>query len=77
MITSRTIRCLNRFGSARTLFITTTILFLLLAMTLMGCADMKPLDYRAIDQIKPGPGLFTGEDGEFLLYGSNRESVLD
>jgi hypothetical protein len=38
---------------------------------------MQPLDYRPVDQIKPGPGLITGEDGEFVLYGSSRESVLD
>jgi len=42
-----------------------------------GCAEMQPLDYRPVDQIKPGPGLITGEDGEFVLYGSPRESVLD
>ncbi|NIA67032.1 hypothetical protein HBA54_00325 [Pelagibius litoralis] len=50
---------------------------LALAVVLAGCADVKPLEYRAVDQIKPGPGLLTGEDGEFVLYGSSRKSVLD
>ena len=42
-----------------------------------GCADVKPLDYRPIDQIKSGPGLLTGDHGEFVLYGSSGKSVLD
>ncbi len=42
-----------------------------------GCADVQPLDYRPVDQIKPGPGLLTGDKGEFVLYGSSEKSVLD
>ncbi|MEQ8356808.1 MAG: hypothetical protein RH942_14795 [Kiloniellaceae bacterium] len=52
-------------------------LLLILAGVVAGCAEMKPLDYAATDEIKPGPGLLTGEDGEFVLYGSSRKSVLN
>ena len=29
---------------------------------------MTPLDYRAIDDIRPGPGLLSGADGRFVIY---------
>ncbi len=40
------------------------ILFLLGA-----CAEVKPMEYTEIHEIPPGPGLVSGEDGEFVLYG--------
>lgn len=47
------------------------ILFLGGAMLLLlgACADMKPLEYTEIHEIPAGPGLLSGEDGEFVLYG--------
>jgi len=54
-----------------------TALALAVAGLIGGCAEMQPFDYRPIDQVKPGPGLLTGEDGEFVLYGSKEKSVLD
>ena len=38
-------------------------------LLLLGtCADVKPLKYREIYEIRPGPGLLSGEDGEFVLF---------
>ncbi len=33
-----------------------------------ACAEVKPLEYTEIHEIQPGPGLLSGEDGEFVLY---------
>jgi hypothetical protein len=33
-----------------------------------ACADVKPFEYTEIHEIQPGPGLLSGEDGEFVLY---------
>ena len=35
---------------------------------LAACAEITPVEYTEIDEIPPGPGLFSGEDGEFTLY---------
>ncbi len=34
-----------------------------------ACAEVKPMAYTEIHEIPPGPGLLSGEDGEFVLYG--------
>ena len=39
-----------------------------LLLLLGACADMKPLEYTEIHEISPGPGLLSGEDGEFVLF---------
>ncbi len=39
-----------------------------LAAALAGCSGVQPTSYTPIDQIPPGPGLFSGEAGEFVLY---------
>ena len=30
----------------------------------------KPFDYQPENELKPGPGLFSGEDGRFMFYQS-------
>lgn len=35
---------------------------------LAGCTQGKPLTHVAADEIPPGPGLFSGEEGEFVLF---------
>ena len=40
-----------------------------LVLAVAACADIKPMEYTEIHEIPPGPGLFSGEDGEFVLYG--------
>ena len=41
---------------------------ILLALALGACADTKPLDYTPAGEIPPGPGLFSGKDGEFKIF---------
>lgn len=41
---------------------------LVLALALGACAEMKPLDYTPSGEIPPGPGLFSGKDGEFKVF---------
>lgn len=33
-----------------------------------ACAQVTPVAYTETDEIPPGPGLLSGEDGEFTLY---------
>jgi len=42
---------------------------LALALALAACAGAKPFEYHPIHEIPEGPGLFTGEDGEWVIYG--------
>ena len=52
-----------------------TLLFVVAAgaaLLLQGCAEMKPLDKETSgistpDELPPGPGLFTGEDGKWTI----------
>jgi hypothetical protein len=39
-----------------------------LAAGLAACSGMQPYNFTAVDEIPPGPGLISGEDGEFVLY---------
>ena len=45
-----------------------TPLVLVLALFLIGCAGQKPFAPQAIDDIPEGPGLISGDDGEFTIY---------
>ncbi len=36
-------------------------------LLLGACAELKPLEYTEIHEIPPGPGLLSGEDGEFVI----------
>ncbi len=44
------------------------ILMVLASVVLAGCAHSQPYEYHRIDEIPEGPGLFSGEDGEFTIY---------
>jgi hypothetical protein len=46
----------------------------LAAAILMGCgAKGRPAEFKQpIDEIKEGPGIFSGEDGEFTVYDSKK-----
>ena len=41
---------------------------------LVGCAG-EPFDYQADHELKPGPGLLSGKDGEFTLLGKPRSEI--
>jgi hypothetical protein len=44
---------------------------LLVCLLLAGCGG-EPYAYQPDNELKPGPGLFSGDDGEFTLIGSPR-----
>ena len=33
-----------------------------------ACGEITPVAYTPVDEIPPGPGLLSGDDGEFTLY---------
>jgi hypothetical protein len=39
-----------------------------LVIILAACGKAKPLDYAETGEIPPGPGLFSGDDGKFVLF---------
>lgn len=45
------------------------ILVLALGLALAACAGAEPFAYQPIDEIPAGPGLFTGEAGEWVIVG--------
>ncbi len=46
----------------------------LVALFLSACGPASPyvIDQPQPDEIPPGPGLFTGKDGEYVLWGSSK-----
>jgi hypothetical protein len=42
---------------------------LVAAGVFLGCAVYKPYEYRNEREMIQGPGLFSGEDGVFTIYG--------
>ena len=41
-----------------------------LALLAAGCATPpEPFEYQQNNELKPGPGILTGEDGVFTIYG--------
>lgn len=42
-----------------------TVMMLVLASVLGACESAKPFDYEEFDK---KPGLFTGEDGKWVVY---------
>jgi len=48
------------------------MLFSVVAVWLMaGCATPpEPFEYQQSNELKPGPGIFTGEEGVYTIYGA-------
>ena len=45
------------------------ILMLFLMLGLAGCtATPEPFKYQPDNEVRPGPGLFSGEEGEFTIF---------
>ncbi len=44
-----------------------------LAGCLLGCAGAEPYEYRSDTELKQGPGLFSGKNGAFQIYGRPAE----
>jgi hypothetical protein len=38
------------------------------ALLIAGCADIEPFDPPVAGEMNPEPGLFSGLDGQFVLY---------
>ena len=52
------------------------LLTCLAIMALTGC-NAKPYDYQpTADEMKQGPGVFTGEDGELTVYDSKKGGIF-
>jgi len=48
------------------------------ALFLFGCGGgSQSFEYHAADDPPPGPGLFSGSDGTFTIYQSNREEDVE
>lgn len=49
------------------------LIIALVVLILSACGQAKPLvdDIPEVDEIPPGPGLFSGKDGTFVLYGES------
>ncbi len=48
------------------------VLAIALLLALAACGRGTPFQPAATDEIKPGPGLFTGEAGAFVIYRPKR-----
>ncbi len=54
------------------------VLAILLVMEIAGCASTpQPFEYHDDRDEKPGPGLFSGEDGGYIIYGKPTEQNTD
>lgn len=53
----------------KTLWKGLTVLVAVLLLGLNGCStSQKPFEYETNRELKPGPGLLSGEDGHFTIY---------
>ena len=49
----------------------------LAAAILMGCGKGRPAEFKqTAGEMKEGPGVFTGEEGAFVVYDSDRGGAL-
>lgn len=43
-------------------------ILLAVAVLLGGCTTAQPFQYSDPTEMRPGPGVFSGEDSEFVIY---------
>ena len=54
------------------------ICLLTVAILLCGCASApQPFEYHDDREDKPGPGLFSGDQGGFVIYGDPSEAETE
>ena len=54
------------------------VLSVLAAWLLAGCATPpEPFEYQQSNELKPGPGIFTGEEGVYTIYGPPPQPAED
>jgi hypothetical protein len=61
----------------KTSFSINALLTALAAALILGCAQAKPYEYHPATEMPKGPGLFTGEKGEYTLYSSKKNADSD
>ena len=44
------------------------VLGLLLILSISACASMEPFEYRSDNEVREGPGLFSGKKGGLVIY---------
>ncbi len=47
------------------------VVILLSGVLLSSCEGFKPAKYETFDDVVPGPGLFSGKEGEFSVQSSD------
>lgn len=52
-----------------------SIVILVIASLVVGCASSKPFDYHSGNEIPKGPGVFSKEKGEFTIYSSKKKQA--
>ena len=58
----------------RRLYSSPILLAAALLVALSACGNVKPIDYTEPHDIQPGPGLFSGKDGDFVLFGERKSA---
>jgi hypothetical protein len=45
---------------------------------LSGCSDLRyrPITYTSVNDMRPGPGLFSGREGAFVLFRDDKSLEL-
>lgn len=64
-------------GKESTVRSATAALFLLITLFLNGCGGMTPVELRNNREEGPEKGLFSGSNGEFILWRKSTESAVD
>ena len=60
-------------GETRLRYVLLLMLSLMITLTGMGCAQWKPYKPPVSSEIPEGPGVLSGEDGEFVIYRKKSE----
>ena len=53
------------------------MLYLLALLVIAGCSGIEPLELTNTREEGPERGLFSGSDGEFVIYRGKGEAVTD
>ncbi len=59
---------MKRMRSVKQIYALLLVLILVIALSVTGCSQWKPYKPPESTEIPEGPGLLSGEDGEFVIY---------
>ena len=54
--------------NAKQVYVLLSVLLLIFVLSVAGCSQWKPYKPPKSREIPEGPGLLSGEDGEFVIY---------